>query len=415
MKLFKQNKKGFIGILFNPAAILLIAIVLLLALGLPNSPFRLAILSPFEFAGLSFTEESAASQSQCGGGNVDVSKVGEYLVVKSSHGGCGASYTLIGADVTGIDEMLVIADGNGYATASAQSGAGSNFDVIIKGTESGEVGAGFGVSVGSNEGGATRNQYFSPMVIKLKNNFDGTWSYLESLGVGDIFIVKQTSAIKGTPLLRIKSISSTGGEQNGRASMTGTIYNIVRKENAFALCKADKYAYDLNNDGRIATDGSECVELKTIVLNSEEAIKESYDEKLARITAELEAKNIGLTADITALKQQLTQQGISSSQVTSLQQQITQLEIQLATASDKTTIQSQIDALRAQQLKSGSLQDQLNALQAELKETKSVLADVQAKDRNVINVIEAQEQFKKPSFIKEFFNKIISFIKGLFR
>lgn len=393
--------------------------IAVIALAIVMSGLLTIVDSNLNFAGFNFQQNIFAYSSQCGGGSGIVELQGEFLILKSSQGGSGcpfASYALVSTDVTSIDELLVIADANAYVSAGYQSGATASFSASIKGSEGGEVSSGFGISTNpwtSGGSGGTKSEYLSPRVIKLKNNFDGTWSYLESLNVGDIFIVKSTQPIKGNAILELQARSSLSGEGNGVANIQAVIYNIVRKENAFALCKADKYAYDLNKDGVIATDGSECVTLNTIVLNSEEAIKESFDAKLARITAELEAKNAGLTADIEALKQQLAQQQ-TTEQITALQSQITLLESQLATASDKTLIQNQIDTLRQQQLNSNNLQDQLNALQAELKETKSVLADVQAKDKNVINTIEAQEQFKKPSFIKGLWNKFIAWIKNIF-
>ena len=410
-----KNKKGYIGILLNPLVLTLIIIGgLLLIFSLPNNPFRLAILSNFEFAGFTFQENIIPYSSQCGSGSGSVVREGEFIILKNSYSACtGSSSVSITTDVTGVDELLVIADANMYASAGANSGVGSGFSASIKGSEGGSVGSGFALGIGTNEGGATRSQYFSPRVIKLKNNFDGTWSNLESLNVGDIFIVKQKSAIKGNAILDIEVNGGGSGENGGSTTIIATVYNIVRKENAFALCKADKYAYDLNKDGIISPDGSECVALTTIVLNSEEAIKESFNEKIARITKELEAKNAGLTADIEALKQQLDQQQ-ATEQITALQQQISLLESQLATASDKTAIQSQIDALRQQQLDSGNLQDQINALQSELKTTKTILADVQSKDKNVISTIASQEQFERPNKIKEVWDRIWAFIKNIF-
>ena len=366
----------------------------------------LAIVSPFEFAGFQWTDMGSYSTGDCSQGGTDIKREGEFVVITAANAG-----RLMQTDVTGIDEILVIYEGNAAAYCGlGVSNSGAGIGAIVKGSVSGGVSA--GQAIGTSRCPSSSDSVsaiFKPAIWKFRNNFDGTWSSLEGIGVGDIFIVKSTAAVAGNPHLQLEA-SASGQCGKGGTSLL-KIYNIVRKENAFALCKADKYAYDANGDGKIATDGSECLDLKTIVLNSEEAIKESYDEKLARITAELEAKNSGLAEQIQQLQIQLVQQGTSSSQ---LQLKITQLESQLASATDKTAIQLQIDALRQQQLQSGSLQDQVSALQAELKETKIVLASVQANDQNVIAAIESQEQFKKPNIIQRFFNAIASFFADLF-
>ena len=156
----------------------------------------------------------------------------------------------------------------------------------------------------------------------------------------------------------------------GNSKMAATVYNVIQKENSVALCKADQVPYDLNGDDKITL--GECTDLKTIILNSEEAIKESYDEKFARIQAELEAKNAGLTSQIIDLQKQ--QQSFNTQQ----------------------------------------LQTQIDSLNAELKTTKSMLDAVIAKDKNVVNTIDNNEQFNKPNFIVQFLDSIIAWIKGLF-
>ena len=449
--MIKNNKKGFIALLLNPLIILSIFLIIILLLVIPSSPFKLAILSSFEFAG--FTWQDNKPNDACGLNDFSssVARSGDFVEIKVNAGAQAQRY--IETDITGIDEILIIYEGYGSASAACAYG-NSGYEIFstIKGTTSGSITNANGANTQCSSGSSSSSMTFAPAIWKFKNNFDGTWSTMQSLNVGDIFVVKDTKPITGNAMLRIGVSAGGGCGSGGSASSYIKIYNIVRKENAFAVCKADEY---LTTD----TTGKQiCKPLSTIVLNSEEAIKESFDEKLARVTAELEAKNAGLTADIEVLKQQLAQQqtaeqitslqqqiqqleselatasdkttiqtqidalkaqqlaqqGISQTQVSSLQQQITQLESQLATATDKTSIQYQIDLLRTQQLQSSSVQDQISALQSELKETKAVLADVQAGDKNVINTIEAQEQFKKPNFIKELWNKIIAWIKGLF-
>ena len=366
------------------------------------------------YSGSGGAPPESVSSCQSGGVETNAVREGEFLRMDLKAGTAG--FRIISTDVTGVDELLIIYEGYGTVSCSnGQSNTGMGMGASVKGSVSGSVGDGVGVSTSRcPSGGDSATKTFQPAIWKLKNNFDGTWSSMTSIGVGDIFIVKNTQPITGDKqTLNIELGGGNSCGNGGYAQGSLKLYNIVRKENAFALCKADKYAYDANGDGRIATDGSECVDLRTIVLNSEEAIKESYDEKLARITAELTAKNAGLTADIEALKLQLTGT-ISQQQITALQQQIISLESQLTTASDKTTIQAQIDMLRQQQLDSNNLNDRLAALEAELKEAKITLDAVQAGDKSIINVVIAQEQFKKPSFIERWFNSIIAFFKNLF-
>lgn len=387
-------KQGKISFLWIVLSVILLVIVL---------SGYLTISSNFQFAGLSWTDSGTQLSGNCnsGGGQTSlIAKEGKPLIISAS----GSSFQAIRSiktDVTGIDELLVIYEGN---TQCSGSQSGSGISVSILGSESG--------SVGVNKGGCGATH--QPEIVKLKNNFDGTWSSLKGIGIGDVYILQKTEKISGnSQFLQVGADGGSACGLGGSASASITLYNVVRKEDAFAVCKADKYALDFNNDGKIANDGSECFDFASIKIMSEEAIKESFDEKIARITEELEAKNSGLTSKIQELQKQLAQQGISSSQITLLEQKIRELESQLSSASDKTLIQQQIDALRSQQMLSGNVQEHINALQSELRETKKILADVQAGDNNVINVIERQEEFKQSNFINNFFNKIIAWISNL--
>ena len=375
-----KNNKGFVQLLFNPL-VLLILLLLLILMFSPINPFKLAIINTFTWNGFTFQEHKtdlSTTRQGCSGaggdGNVEFTE-NKPLVLRIK-GNNNAVTKKVTTEITGIDEILIIYEG--YAECNGADGYGG-FTGVIYGSEGGDIGAGSGVGCGRSN--PSLNQIFRPAIWKFRNNFDGTWSYLESLNVGDIFIDKKREIIKGNKQyldLMVYAGSGCGVPAQGSASLT--VYSIVRKESGFALCKADKYSYDLNGDGKIAQDGSECVDLRTVVLNSEEAIKESFDEKIKRITAELEAKNKGLTVEIDLLKQRLAQEEakpIPTTDTTAIEQRLAQLE-------------------------------------SELKDTKAVLADVQAKDKNVVNTIEQQEQFKRPNFIKEFFNKIIMWIKNLF-
>jgi hypothetical protein len=412
------KKRGIAPILLNPYFLIAVLLVIGFFVFSSGSGFKLAIFSDVDFAGFTFKDSGPVQTGSCnyGGSGSDVTKEGEFLILSSS--GTRPNFRTLTTDVTGVDEVLIIYDGYVSASCSKYQGGGyGSVSASITGSTSGSIEE--SDSAGCNPNSQLFSEkYIAPSIWKFRNNFDGTWSTLQSLNVGDVFIEKTKAPISGDKqFLSLKVSGGVGACQGSNGPASGSaklkIYNIVRKENAFAVCKADQFVQDVNKDGKIATDGSECFDLQTIVLNSEESIKESYDEKIARITAELEAKNTGLQAQLDQLKQQLDSTD-SSTQLTDLQKQIASLEAQLTTAQDKTAIQAQIDALRQQQLESSNVEDRIAALEAELKETKDVLASVQAEDKAVINTIENQAQFEKPGFFKTLLNKLIAFIKGIF-
>lgn len=282
-------------------------------------------------------------------------------VVGSSAGaGCDV-YMTTQTPINDVDEFLVIFDSSQFAGFEMGASAGvfitdkTRYDTR---DESQVITQIISYSDGVSGGKSSFSQYFTPKLIKLKNNFDGTYSILTSLGVGDVFIVKNTVTIpKDKPLYLGLSVSGGGGAGGSNARSTMTVYNIGRKESAFAVCTANQFIQDVNGDNKIATDGSECFDLKTIVLNNEEFVKESDFAKQQRILEELQAKNEGLTADLNNLKQQLANQQI-------IQQP----------SFDDTTLRTQIIQI-----------------EQELKDTRLILADVQSGDKQVINTI-SQEQ-----------------------
>lgn len=343
------------------AAIAIGFILLMLMSGVGIGLFSIAG-QQIDFAGFTFTVDKV-----CGGFNVV--KDGEFLLITASNGE-GRLLT----DVTDVDEVLIIYDGSVYATCSGSSGgnAASSISAGIIGSDGGSVGLGESISTTQciNSVGDTKSRIIEPGVWKLKNNFDGTWSALVSLGVGDIFVDRSGKVpISGTPMLNLFAGGSKpfgcfgGGSQTDTFSKeTFRIFNIVRKENSFAVCKANEVLV-----------GDVCSDLDTILLNHEEAFFESVSEKLTRIEAEQQAKVDGLTQQIADLTL-LVEQG-------------------LADTSDT---------------------DRIIALEEELKITKGILADVQAGDKNVIVVVEADEKFDQPGFFKTIWNKIIAFFKNLF-
>jgi len=403
-----MSKKIGLGII--AIAVIALAIVMTGLLTIVNSNLN--------YAGFTFADNEKFSPCQSGGHSTSAAKEGDFLVLQSQSDGQSAS-RFVTTDVTGIDELLVIYEGAASAYCNVgSSNAGSGIAASIKGTQGGSVSS--ALSIGTSRcpnNGDAASATFSANIWKFKNNFDGTWSSMKSIGVGDIFVVESTQTILGNPVLNIEAYSGgeCGSSKGGKAYLK--IYNIVRKENAFAVCKADEFVQDVNGDGKIALDGSECFDLTTIVLNSEEAIKESYDEKFARIQEELQAKNDYLLQQVTLLQQQLATQpaydaSALTAQISSLQSQISVLQGQAANqdaAMQLQSLQSQLAALEAYYPAA-----KLIILENELRETKERLDAVLAKDVTVINVIEKEEQFIQPSFIERIFNSIISFFKNLF-
>lgn len=286
----KLTKNNNIGIL------IIIVLIILGLFFLSNQNIKQNILStiqpPINFAG--FTWQTSG----------DVSQGGEFVFLESTRSNQeGQSISEMFTDISGIDELLVIAEGDGYASSGFGANGYTALVVNLRGSQSGSIGIGDDVGSDSSES-STKTKHFDARVYKIKNNFDGTWSTLESLGIGDIFIIKKTEKIVGNPILAIQAVTSNNGigsSQSATARVKVKVYNVVVKINAFAVCKADEFWQDKNQDGKPTID--ECFDLATIVLNSEEAIKESFDAKLARIELELLAKNQGLTEELEKLKQ----------------------------------------------------------------------------------------------------------------
>ena len=130
---------------------------------------------------------------------------------------------------------------------------------------------------------------------------------------------------------------------------------------------------------------------------------------MARIEAELLAKNQGLTEDLAKMQAQLEQQGITQHEIDLLKVQIAILENELKTDPNNQLLQNQLDELKSQ-----DLAGKIASLQSELDGAKQQLADVQAGDKTVVNVIEANEKIQEPNIIKRFFNRLIAWMQNLF-
>jgi len=406
----KWQKKGIVGILANP--FILIALVILIAIiafNLPSGKF-LSIFSSISFAGREWNVEVSDARIQsngypCSPGSASYTFEGETLVMSGSASGSqsqgcvGPGRVVATTDITNDDEVMVLFDGYGTASAGGSSASGS-YSLItsvidvngIELSQAKEVAA-------SSRGVTSASASFEPQIFSFKNNFDGTWSSIQSFGIGDVFIKKETMVM--TPPIKLRLISEASvGLSDGSASANGIsrFYNVVFKENGFAVCKADE----------VLVEG-QCQTLSSILLKNEEAIKESFDEKLARIEAELLAKNQGLTEDLTKLQAQLEQQGITQHEIDLLKVQIAILENELKTDPNNQLLQNQLDELKSQ-----DLAGKIASLQSELDGAKQQLADVQAGDKTVVNVIEANEKIQEPNIIKRFFNRLIAWMQNLF-
>ena len=385
-----KNRKGIVGLLLLPPILIILLLVGIgLLLFLPQSPFKLAIFQTVDFAGFTWqdsgtlynTPTGLSSTNNCnvGGGSSSIEKRGEFLLMDLSASGVGVQ-RYIETDITNIDEVLVIYEGFGQASCqNGHSNSGAGISGLVVGSVSGEVGMGQSIGTSScPSSGSSVSSIFEPSLWKFRNNFDGTWSTLQGLGVGDIFLVKDTQKVTGTPKLRLSASGGNGCGNYGSGQVSLKLYNVVVKENAFAVCKADEFWQDKNQDKTPTSD--ECFDLQTIVLNSEEAIKESFDAKLLRVEQELLAKQAGLTQDNAKLEAKLKE--LQEQQASALQQQ--------------------------------ELVDKINALEVELKITNQRLADVQAGDKDVIAVVEADAKLKEHNIIKSLWNRIIALFKNLF-
>ena len=406
----KWQKKGIVGILANP--FILIALVILIAIiafNVPSGKF-LSIFSSISFAGRGWNVEVSDARIQsngypCSPGSASYTFEGETLVMSGSASGSqsqgcvGPGRVVATTDITNDDEVMVLFDGYGTASAGGSSASGS-YSLItsvidvngIELSQAKEVAA-------SSRGVTSASASFEPQIFSFKNNFDGTWSSIQSFGIGDVFIKKETMVM--TPPIKLRLISEASvGLSDGSASANGIsrFYNVVFKENGFAVCKADE----------VLVEG-QCQTLSSILLKNEEAIKESFDEKLARIEAELLAKNQGLTEDLAKMQAQLEQQGITQHEIDLLKVQIAILENELKTDPNNQLLQNQLDELKSQ-----DLAGKIASLQSELDGAKQQLADVQAGDKTVVNVIEANEKIQEPNIIKRFFNRLIAWMQNLF-
>lgn len=342
--------------------ILLIALVFFLTQGLT--------LVPIDFAGATWYDSGTLKTSSfTGGGGVSgsLSRDGESVIIEV-FGSEAIAERYIRRDITGFDEVLVVYEGWGSGSPKSSQGFcghGINF-ARIRGSQGGEISAAQSVDC------ITDNFDFS--YWSFRNNFDGTWSSIQYAGVGDLHKSIDDDTISGNVYLEVGAIA--GGDHQGNSGSAGiTIYNTVIKESGFAVCKADEFWQDTNQDSKIQSD--ECFDLSTIFLRHESSVEQSREEWYAETEAWLKQK-----------QDYLEQQNI--------------------------VLQEQVDSLEASGLTSVTLEQELDLLRQELSETKQRLADVEARDPNVVAVIEADEPFVESNFITQFFNRVTSFFKNIF-
>src|SRR3990167_8168004 len=168
----KWQKKGIIGLLANP--FILIALVILIAIiafNLPSGKF-LSILNPsVSFAGKNWVVEQRERTLCPIQGDISYEFENEFLVLKSSASGsqtCSSGVIFAITDITNDDEVVSIVDANGNVIRQQR-----------------------GIDADSRDKPAL-SASFEPQIFSFKNNFDGTWSSIESFGIGDIFIKKET-------------------------------------------------------------------------------------------------------------------------------------------------------------------------------------------------------------------------------
>lgn len=333
-----KKSKGIL-IIVSLMIILFIFTIFLLAYAYYSDGKLFSIL-PYQFAGLTWNDlghDNGVLDCNFATSSSTIIQDGEFLKIFAT-GARGPSKRFIETDITNIDEVLIIYEGWGQAGCTQASGNSGQSSIIgnVVGTESGIISDSINVPLsGCSSQDVTNSMTFEPSVWKFKNNFDGTWSVLQSLGVGDVFIVKDTKTIIGNVKLQLGSVGGAGncgGETEGNNFGTTelTLYNVIIKENSFAICKADEYWQDKNFDGVPTTD--ECFNLTSIVLNAEEAIYESFSEKIDRIQEENEAKQAYLetqTADLSAEIQALKDAQVDINEIVLLQSKLDSLQAEL--------------------------------------------------------------------------------------
>lgn len=195
--------------------------------------------------------------------------------------------------IADVDEFLIIFDGE-VTCGTGNMGQNSNSNIHISlynvATKEEKSTIQFGEGCGQN---AFINKIYPPRLVKLMNNFDGTYTTYNTLGVGDIYIKDKTVDAKslGNDIrLRICSYSQASNRASAKSSIK--IYNIITKRLETAVCSAQEV---------MTADGG-CQKLDSLLLAHENAIYESVQQQIQRISDRLQARQISIEARISDLE-----------------------------------------------------------------------------------------------------------------
>lgn len=258
------------------------------------------------------------------GSQSEVHKEGESLVITGS--GAVAGNRKVRTEVTGADEVLILYSGSANAYCSnGYPNAGASIAASVEGSGGGSVG--ISKSAGTTKcpsGDESVSSSFEPSYWKFKNNFDGTWSSIQSLsGLQDAVLVLGTYPLYGDKqYLNLIIDVGSGCNTRGGSSARLQVFNVVKKVNGFALCKADQYI-----NGYDASGNAICQNFTTLKLQFEEALHEALSDYIQRKETDLAAKELYLNQTLNNIQQQILI--ASQSQQFLLQQQINNLTLQL--------------------------------------------------------------------------------------
>lgn len=253
------------------------------------------------------------------------------------------------------------------------------------------------------------NHELKPTLVKIVNDFDGTYSIYSALGVGDLFIKDGDIDVRDFDSRHLQvcvssSAGCTWGEGGESSSGTVRIYNIVTKRLESPLCKADEI---LNAQG-------ECEPFDTFLLAHESAIYESLEEKIDRISKRLEARQEGLQNRILDLEEFLSI-STKDAKLAWIEDKLVELEQLkvLAENSHKTEIGNLEEAIREVEIdieqreesaRREILKDSLEGLQEELEYLKSL--DPSREIRDQISFYEAQRKLLDTSLGEDMLSEL---------
>lgn len=240
---------------------------------------------------------------------------------------------------------------------------------------------------GNNQGDVNRCYSEKEIsMVKLKNNFDGTWDVMQYAGIGDIFVKQSTITADANPHLKVQTYQTTnsiGGswnacQSNGRV----IIYNIVEKTNEVVNCNA----------GETLLENGSCVALEGLLLENERAVKEELLAELARIEARLLEKEALLQGQIDALNQLLRDQLDNDAliaQLDSLTEELNRLKDSGASEAAVQAVRDDIARLRNDasggNAQLGNIIDQYVSLNERLGDVENGIVLIQERNEDVVS------------------------------